>query len=164
MRSSSRRALRLVLAGLAGSFVTLPATADAPPGQYVTFTRESTTIQDSETKLEWERFFTRTLKTSAQAQTQCDASFGGLPGRIPTIKELFTIFDEEPHTAYEFKGYVTRHVHQPAFGDTTGVDRPYWSSTPVTTDPTKVWGFSFADGAMVELDASSATAYIRCVR
>ena len=164
MRSSSRRALRNLLAGLGGLLVTLPATANAPLGQYEAFTRDSPTIRDTETKLEWERFFTRTLKTGAQAQVQCDAYGAG--GRIPTIKELFTIFDEEPHREYEFGKYVTRHVDQDAFGEYTGVDAPYWSSTPVTTDPTKVWGFSFADGSMVQLDVASpaASAYIRCVR
>jgi hypothetical protein len=163
MRASSRHALRIALAALAGLFVALPATADAPEGQYVAFVRNSPTIQDNYTKLEWERFFTRTLKSGAQAEAQCVAFGSG--GRIPTIKELFTLLDEEPHSEYEFNKTVVKMIHQPAFGATTGVDAAYWSSTPAEGID-KVWGLSFADGKMVELDASSdaPSAYIRCVR
>jgi hypothetical protein len=156
--SSLRHALGIAFAMTVSS---VPVLADAPAGQYLAFTKDTPTIQDDKTKLEWQRGAPRTLKTFAQADSQCDAFGAG--GRIPTIKELFTIFDEEPHTVYDFGRNVTKQIDQSAFGSSTAIDAPYWSSTPATTAG-NVWAFSFADGTMVELPRSSGQAYARCVR
>ncbi len=159
-----KRSLRL-LAFAALALVTLPVAADAPRGdatrlaQYEAFVRDTPEINDNYTKLSWERFATRQLRTYAAAETACTTNFGG---RLPTVKELLTIVDEDPHQEYEFGKTVTKAIDQLAFGSYTGVDKPYFSSTPTgTTD--EVWGVSFADGTMVRLKKTDQ-AYARCVK
>lgn len=163
------RSLRLFLLP-AVLLVTLPVAADAPRGptpenpnrepQYQAFVRDTPVINDNFTKLAWERFAARTSRTFAAADTNCAGAFAG---RVPTVKELLTIVDEDPHQVYEFGKTVSKAIDQLAFGSYTGVDLPYWTSTPTGT-PDEVWGVSFADGTMVRLNKTSGQAYARCVR
>jgi hypothetical protein len=145
----------------------LPVAANAPPQQYARYTKASAEIQDDQTKLAWERFNTRTKKQLAGARLQCNAFGSG--ARIPTVKELLTIVDEEPHTDYEFGALVQRTIDPSAFGSNTAIDAPYWTSTPTgnanaNANASEFWGVSFADGTMKRLNANSDAAYVRCVR
>lgn len=167
-----RRPLRTLLS-TALVLVALPVAADAPNGsdpkraaQYDPFDRNSTVIHDAFTNLTWERFVPKIARTFDVAEAGCASSFSG---RMPTVKELLTLVDEEPHLEYDSSlgKNVEVAIDRYAFGNGTGgpktfTDAAYWSSTP-TGEPDEVWGVSFADGTMVRLK-TSVQAYARCVR
>lgn len=147
--------------------------AGAPLGQYDQFVRDTGTIRDTFTKLEWERCAagqacradaaqtTRTRRLWAAAQGSACAAFGG---RLPTVKELLTLVDEQPHQEYEFGKTVSKAIDQDAFGTYTSEDAAYWSSSPAD-QPGRRWGVSFRDGTMVSLPENDPTGfYVRCVR
>jgi hypothetical protein len=138
-----------------------PVLADAPIGQYEPFIGSTTTIRDSFTKLEWERNNApRTKRLWASAQGSACSTFG----RLPTVKELLTLVDEQPHSEYEFGKTVQKTIDQNAFGDFTAEDAPYWTSTPTDVSGER-WGVSFRDGTMARLKENDATGfYVRCVK
>jgi len=154
---------------LAAILLALPAAADAPtnPPQYAQFLADTPTIKDNFTHLEWDR---RTILSGIGAAAMWDsgravcssiAVFKPLDnGRLPTIKELMTILDEQPHNEYEFGAVVPKMIDQLAFADTP-VDLPYWSSSPAGVDT--YWTLSFKTGLM-EPRQKNATAHVRCVR
>jgi hypothetical protein len=152
-----------VAAVLAAILLALPAAADAPrdPPQYDRFDVDSVTIKDVRTKLEWDRRAIHPGGTLPIAFSYC-ATLATLQmtGRLPSIKELLTILDEEPHDEYEFGMVVPKMIDALAFADTP-VDLPYWSSTPAPGN--KFWTLSFKTGLM-EARASTETARARCVR
>lgn len=160
-----KRHLRMLLVASA-VLVTAPLMANAPVTQYQVFDRDATEIKDNFTKLAWQRdrigLENRTKRTYATADSRCPAVFGG---RLPTVKELLTIVDEDPHREYEFGQNVDKAIDGiggRAFASSTYVDAPYWSSTPTGTTE-EVWGVSFADGTMVRLKKTDQ-AYARCVK
>lgn len=159
MKMPRPRLSALVLAAVV--MVSLRAAADAPtnPPQYDSFTQDDPTIHDRFTKLEWERDVGKN-QTHAAALVRCSAAFGGAAGRLPTVKELLTLIDEDPHVEYEFGTNVTKLIDQPAF-DGTPVDQPYWTQTPA--DAGKVWTLNFSTGAMTAHDPT-ANGHTRCVR
>lgn len=157
---------------LAAILLALPAAADAPtnPPQYAQFIGETPTITDNFTGLDWDR---RSIlsgvgkaATWSNGRTLCKslASFAVTPpkteGRLPSIKELLTILDEEPHDEYESGAVVPKMIDQLAFADTP-VDLPYWSSSPAGNG--QYWALSFRTGAMTAL-LPDAAAHVRCVR
>jgi hypothetical protein len=150
-----------------------PVLADAPVGQYEQFVRETGAVRDNFTKLEWERCSqgqpcgpgiaqtTRTKRTWGAAEAIACSSYGG---RLPTVKELLTLVEEQPHAEYEFGKTVFKTIDQNAFGSYTAEDLPYWSGTP-TGVVNERWGVSFKDGAMVRLKETDADGfYVRCVK
>ena len=134
-----------------------PVLADAPIGHYAQFLKDTPTIKDNRTLLEWERFSQREKKAFVQAQTGCTGF-----GRLPTVKELLTLVDEDPHQEYEFGKTVVKTIDQNAFGSYTAEDAAYWSSTP-TGNANERWGVSFKDGTMVKLQEGQQF-YARCVK
>lgn len=158
---TKRRLLpRLVLAAI---LLALPAAADAPrdPPQYEAFVSESTTIRDAFTKLEWDRRnVLRNVALGVDAGCSLVASLENV-GRVPTVKELLTILDEEPHDEYEFGKVVPKMIDALAFADTP-VDKPYWTSTPAP-GVDMFWTVSFSTGEMTPR-RKTETAHARCVR
>jgi hypothetical protein len=134
-----------------------PVLADAPLAQYAFFDSDDTTINDTKTGLFWDRKPLREKKTFAQVT--CPSTY-----RLPTVKELLTLVDEQPHPEYDttIAKTVTKAIDQNAFGSYTAEDAPYWSSTPTGT-PAEYWGVSFKDGTMARLKVSDV-AYPRCVK
>jgi hypothetical protein len=152
---------RAVLAAL---LLTLPAAADAPtnPPQYAQFTSDSATIKDNFTLLEWDRRPAATTATWDVARVGCAGLVSlGPTGRLPTIKELLTIVDEEPHDEFEFGAVVPKMIDALAFADTP-VDAPYWSSTSAGGD--KYWTLDFKTGLMAALSKTQQAGFARCVR
>lgn len=147
-------------AALVAILLALPAAADAPrnPPQYAQFDTDSLTIVDNFTGLEWDRRAILKNQPYGLADSGCSFALMG-SGRLPSIKELLTILDEEPHNEYEFQKVVPKMIDQLAFA-ATPVDLPYWSSTPAGAG--MYWTLSFKDGAM-QPRVPSATAHARCV-
>ena len=157
MSQKARLLPRAVFAALV--FFVVPAVADAPRGQYERFDSKSVTIKDTFTKLEWDR---RSIVKSAQdlAGGACNGRPANPKYRLPTVKELLTILDEEPHLEYEFGKEVSKVIDQLAFPDTP-VDLPYWTSSPAAGG--QFWTLSFANGLMEPRPIGDAL-YVRCVR
>lgn len=148
--------------------VSFRAAADAPtnPPQYDAFTQDDPTIRDRFTKLEWERSVVENAEMAAadlHCTTLAFAATGGA-GRLPTVKELMTLIDEEPHLEYETRPPPPRNVakliDRSAF-DGAPVDLPYWTQTPAESG--KFWTLHFSTGEM-EARAPSERAHTRCVR
>jgi hypothetical protein len=160
-----RVAARVVLVAL---LFALPAVAAAPrdPPQYDTFDADSLTIVDNFTKLEWDRRAVLSRISYGAAGLGCSGlttlQNGGSSGRLPTVKELLTLLDEEPHVEYEFGKYVSKMIDALAF-DGAPVDLPYWTSTPAGAG--KVWTVSFSTGAMTAVSStdSAVKGNARCV-
>ena len=159
---------RLVLGAI---LLALPAAADAPrnPPQYAQFLTDTPIITDNFTKLDWDR---RSILSGVGRSTSyggagavCPSIFkSGAPGRLPSLKELLTILDEEPHNEYESGEIVPKMIDQLAFADTP-VDLPYWTSTPAGAPGSgMVWTLSFRTGAMEARSKTSGLAHVRCVR
>lgn len=158
--------LRLSLSGatLALLVLTAPALADAPIGdpQYEAFDSSSTTISDRKTILTWDRNRVLRDKGFALAASHCDAVFPGV-GRVPTVKELLTLVDEEGRQVYDTTfnpPFVYKYIDQTAFADAP-TNKPYWTST-VESDG-KVWTVDFSTGK-TQLSAPADLNHLRCVR
>jgi hypothetical protein len=158
------RPLRVALGVLA---VALPATADAPKGQYGQFDKDSTEIEDRQTTLVWDRGQVIKQVNPVQAQGYCDSTvFPANNGRVPTVKELLTLVDEDPHTEYDSKfkpPNVQKNIDQLAFADNKSpVDKPYWTSTP-GINAGEWWTVDFSTGKTLPRPATEPL-YVRCVR
>lgn len=157
---------RVVLFAL---LLALPATADAPtsPAQYERFDADSATVRDFFTTLEWDRRSVLRNVAFGAASSGCSLLGSLQPtGRLPTVKELLTILDEQPHDVYEFGALVPKMIDALAFADTPA-DRPYWTSTPAPAAPgvSMVWTVNFSSGQMTAMMADTSTkANARCVR
>ena len=165
-RLSQVRVSGLVLAVLVAAS---PALADAPtdPPQYESFVGDTTEIVDNFTKLAWDRRRVSKNQTHQSADLYC-ATFGatsGLDYRLPTVKELLTLVDEDPHLAYDtsFPGASTRKaIDQPAFpDDDTPTDKAYWTSTPGASG--SFFAVDFTTGETRELPATTPL-HVRCMR
>lgn len=149
---------RAVLAAIV--LLALPAAADAPRDQYEQFDGDSVLITDHFTKLDWDRDAVERSKLFANTNCSVKPSLGFV-GRLPSVKDLLTILDENPHTEYEGGVLVTKMIDGDAFADTP-VDLPYWTSTPA--GPGKVWVVSFSTGLMEPRSTTTEMANARCVR
>lgn len=147
--------------------VVTPAVADAPLDQYEGFDKDEVLIKDSKTKLTWQRDVRLTPGLYSAAEGFCNLTWDPGIGRLPTIKELLTIFDEAPHKEYNGQDVLV-YIDPLAFGaNRTPIDLPYWSSTPVIDSTGKftgrVWALNFGTGQMVERPKNEQ-GYYRCVR
>ncbi len=158
-----RTMLRVGLAALA---IALPATATAPKTQYERFTTDAVEITDLETTLVWDRKRVTKQANPGVAQSSCNSTVFPPNGRVPTVKELLTLVDEDPHTEYDtaFKPpYVQKYIDQNAFADTKSpIDKPYWTSTP-GFNPGEFWTVDFKTGKTA-IKTAVEPLYVRCVR
>ncbi|CAN5818967.1 hypothetical protein BH11MYX4_BH11MYX4_68100 [soil metagenome] len=166
-RPALRLASRPLRIGLAILAVALPATADAPETQYRQFDQDAAEIEDLKTTLVWDRKRGINHADPGAAQIYCDTTvFPANNGRVPTVKELLTLVDEDPHKEYSsaFKPpYVQKNIDQLAFADNNSpVDKPYWTSTP-GPNPGDWWTVDFKTGKTA-IRTTSEGLYVRCVR
>ena len=105
MHQGSMTRLRLTLrVALVAVAVALPVSADAPIGgsdqQYENFDSGNKVIIDRFTKLAWDRpsdpYPAPTSFDAAKAYCETQRSM-----RLPSLKELLTLVDEEPHDEYD---------------------------------------------------------------
>lgn len=154
------------------SLVAVPALAEAPKDQYLGFDRLATEIVDLNTQLTWSRAVPLDKVSYDSANGACATP--PFNGRLPTVKELLTLIDEQPHTENLVGSgeEVTKLIDANAFPGVlragvgaSPVDRPYWTSTPTTPNLAgPVWTLSFADGAMAPADRGLELHYYRCVK
>jgi hypothetical protein len=149
---SMKRTLRFTVLGL---LVALPVSAGAPYDQYGSFTGEDEQITDNFTKLVWVRDVSP-IGTFATAKLACGAGT-----RLPSMKELLTIVDEEPHLEYENNRVVPKMIDPSAFPDTPG--SLFWTSSVDPDDSNKVWTVNFRDGTASATEVTTTQAYVRCV-
>jgi hypothetical protein len=163
-----RWSLRIVLLGIA---VTLPGAADAPNSgddrQYEAFDTNSRTILDRFTRLEWERPpsdpYPAPMKF-ADAKAYCATVSGGSGGtgkmRLPSLKELLTIVDEDPHKEYDGQQEVDVYIDQSAFNRTPRDE--FWTSSMSTS--TKAFTVDFGTGGTQDGSVGgNDLRYVRCV-
>lgn len=161
-RRSSLKTFLLVLGAAAVvSAIARPAGARAPKLQYDQFDGSSSEIKDTKTGLTWDRFKVKKL-TLDGADLYCGSTvFPSAGGRLPTVKELLTLVDEEPHAAYENLKYVDKAIDPSAFPEPQmPTDAPYMTST--TDGKGNVWTVEFTAGTTKLLPATT-TLNVRCV-
>ncbi len=141
-----------------------PVRAIAPPTQYEPYLRATAYITDTGTTLTWHRLpvlagdVPKPLNLE-DAKNACERD--SPPGaRLPTMKELLTLVDEDPVPQYQGKQTVYPTIDIQAFPETP-VDRPYWTSTPAKD--TGALTVSFATGKTAPY-VGSVELYVRCVR
>ncbi len=156
---------RYLAAVLATSVIPLAviALADAPSDQYNTFTKDRQDIFDKHTQLRWARYQVIPVKSSDEAETKCASagfSDGGAGWRVPTVKELLTLVDEDPHQEALADGAVVRiAIDKNAFPGTP-VDRPYITAL-AAGGPQYVVDFSTG---IASTATPIGTYWVRCVR
>lgn len=152
--------LGIVLRGaLFGVLFALPVSADAPIDQYANFDSYTRFIKDNYTKLTWERPVAPypDAMTFTKAQDHCTALGTGY--RLPTLKELLTIVDEDPHYEYEGTQNVLHYIDQSAFPKTPA--KAFWTSS--MRDASHAWTVDFGSGQTDPADTGATVAYVRCV-
>lgn len=158
--------MRKYLVPIALFLIAMPAAADAPSDQYDSFDRQNDTLRDNKTGLTWDRRLdpqrSRVVTVTGnytQAETGCTIlQVGGKTGRVPSIKELLTLFDEEPHAEANGSGNSAKYIDSRAF-PLFRVDVLYFSSTAV--DATNVWTLNFQTGEM-KPSAKTDTGAVLC--
>lgn len=139
--------------------VVVPVLADAPADQYSPYVRADLEIGDTKTFLSWRRSVAADL-TFAQARNPA-LSCPEMIYRIPTMKELLTLVDEQPHNEYEDGGLVSRTIDRSAFPLTPAGE--FWSSTPYAADPSMAWVIDFKTGSAFPRSKLEKH-FVRCVR
>jgi hypothetical protein len=158
MRGAGRKGAIALGVG-AAQVVTTAVHASAPSGQYDTFFRNSTCIVDLKTKLTWQRAPLPQRLLFDDAATQCAALGAGW--RVPTVNELSTLVDEQPHLEDDNGALVEKAIDANAFPGTP-VDNPYWTSSVVAGTTDVAWDVAFSSGATFQAVRTTAN-YVRCV-
>jgi len=150
------RPLRVPLALL---LVVAPVLADAPPDQYRPFVRTDPEIRDAQTGLIWLRAPSAAVPFSG-AVAACPPN-GPVIYRVPTVKELLTLVDEQPHSEYEDGGLVSKTIDESAFPSTPAVS--FWTGSAYAQDASMAWTVDFSTG-IAEPHAKIESHPVRCVR
>ena len=140
------------------------AHADAPAGRYtVSGSTANATVTDNKTKLVWQQDAPLTNYTWEEAKSHCATVgevLGGTGWRLPTIKELATLLDQNRRN---FSLYFDTLVFPN--DDPSGF---YWSATafsgaPKDGVPPSAWTVAFHYGFISTNDRAMKN-YVRCVR
>jgi hypothetical protein len=146
----------LAVVGLAGV-----GHATAPMDQYKFFSKADETIEDTKTKLIWERRVVAAMKFDA-AVAHCNG-LDGTGWRLPTVKELLTLVDEQPLGIYDGTKIIYPAIDSNAFPVTPLAN--FWSATRHFSGVDESVVVDFSSGRTKLLTAGSVNvAYVRCVR
>jgi hypothetical protein len=145
--------VRRAFVTLSAAFLAWAVLGAAPLRRYEIF---ETQVLDSRTHLWWERFVPAQTYTQDEAKSRCaDLVLEGWgPFRLPTVKELQTIVDEQAQNPAIDRG---------AFPDTPS--ERFWSGTLYVSSAQtgESWLVGFAEG--VATHEIRTTSYrVRCVR
>jgi hypothetical protein len=150
--------VRPLLAPFALALVVAPVLADAPPDQYRPFVRTDPEVRDAQTGLIWLRAPTAPA-TFDSALSACPTQAATY--RLPTMKELLTLVDEQPHDEYENGAFVPKAIDGNAFPSTPAV--LFWTGSSNAADATTAWAVDFKTGA-ASLHPKAEAHVVRCVR
>lgn len=139
--------------------LSVAARADAPVDQYDTFLPASTTITDHYTTLTWTRAAVGGPVTPNAAPAVCNTV--ALPGkwRLPTVRELLTLVDEQPHLEHDDAGDTQRFIDPNAFLGTPPAR--FIAASPDVLNA--VWFVDFGDGT-AGVTTNGGSYWVRCVR
>lgn len=130
------------------------ARANAPAGRYSV---SNGLVTDTKTGLTWQQSFAANV-AFANASTYCSSQGGAW--RLPTVKELLTLYDYSYPTEYVY-------IDQNAFGTVTTSNAIFWSATALASDATQQWTVLFEQWVF-NVEPGSVTggdvASVRCVR
>lgn len=148
---SIARALRRSVCGCAAVWsLSASSMAAAPPGH---FEIVGDTVEDTATKLTWQRYVSARSYTLKDAASYCaDLSLEGSGWRLPSVKELQTLVDES-----RSRPAIDREV----FPDTPPTF--FWSSSNVASFSMYAWTVNFADGTDLWFPLEHEL-QVRCVR
>ncbi len=141
--------------------VAAPVSALAPTDQYEKYVFETETIVDLHTKLEWDRYRDGVPYPAEANWSKAKADCEAVGKRLPTLKELLTIVDESPYNTYVVDHNEPRYIDSSAFPKSP--DQPFWTSSIVTDNTTKVYVVDFRLG-VVDDAFKSDTRRVRCVK
>lgn len=164
MHRRVRRAVGWV--GLASVGIAGAVHASAPVDQYDWFSPADDAIWDEKTGLLWARSHA-SQRTYDQAKLYCgdleiergteiEKDF-----RLPTVKELLTLVDEQPRAVYVNGTLRYPRIDPNAFPDTPMAN--FWSVTPDPNNSGWVWLVGFDTGRMTAQGLENS-AYVRCVK
>ena len=156
MSARRRRGLRSALALAATAIVGGVGHANAPPGQYATFGRTDVCISDLWTKLTWMRAPLASPLSFSAAAASCPAGW-----RVPSVNELETLVDENPHEELENGQLLPKAIDANAF-PATPVTYPYWTSSVIPGGGQTAWAVNFQDGSTLSAPTSEPQ-QVRCV-
>lgn len=152
------RSLSLALPVLAAISLSSSGLAKASNDQYAQFDPLDDEITDAFTKLTWKRDVEAPLDFGTWVEAGQRCSFFGPAYRLPTVKELQTLVDEQPTQV----GTTLRYLDPDAFpAETSNVSAPYWSETRESS--TNYYVVDFQTGASLVQDKETK-AYVRCVK
>lgn len=164
MHQSTMKRVRIIAGTIAlGVAVTLPVSADAPSSgverQYAEFDKRDSEITDRWTHLTWDRPTDEypAAVSFAAAKASCP------PGmRLPSLRELLTIVDEDPHEKYDEvqRRNVVRYIDRNAFNSTPADD--FWTSS-LNVAGDEAWTVNFGTGTTRTSRLSGDTNRVRCV-
>ncbi|HEX6242198.1 MAG TPA: DUF1566 domain-containing protein [Polyangiales bacterium] len=144
------RPLLFCLGAALCAFSVRGGSADAPAGHFMV---GDETVEDSATKLVWERASNATARGASDAGDYCATlDLQGAGWRLPTIKELYTLVDES-RTVPAIDTEVFPET-APSF---------YWSSSSVAGFAEFTWAVDFGQGADGWFPDDKQN-FVRCVR
>ena len=139
--------------------VPVPVLADAPAKQYEPFVDTDSQIVDQQTHLVWERPSSAAPYPAPMSFAAAQLHCSNAAQRLPTLKELLTLVDEEPHEEYAGSQRVTKMINQSAFKRTPS-DADFWTSSLHLSG--RYATVSFETGLTSEASAGTSL-YVRCV-
>ncbi len=151
----------LVSLGIAGA-----VHASAPVDQYKWFSLGSTAIEDTKTGLRWVRSY-EAQKKHDEADDYCNtlvivSELGSESGwRLPTVKELLTLVDEQPRAVYVGGMLTYPTIDSNAFPDTPR--NYFWSATANPKVLDEAWVVNFGTGDILPLNTDTPV-FVRCVK
>lgn len=149
---------RVLGAMLAAAFaVAGVAHAFAPPGQYDFYGPAKKEITDLKTGLTWQRYPDPQLWTFPEAVASCVVL--GQDWRLPTVKELLTLVDEQPMHEWVGGKLTYPPIDSNAFPRTPPSN--FWTGS---RDGAFVYVVDFEFGTTATRKTSKDTAYVRCVK
>ena len=142
----------------------LPALADNSWYQFQAFNAGDVVIRDNYTRLVWQRQVAAAAVSPSAATSACQSfSAPGYPSgwRLPSVKELLTLVDEDAHDVFENGTLDTKAISLFAFPNTPS--HCFWTSSAAPGGGTDAWAVDFTDGS-AEIHHASDTCYARCVQ
>jgi hypothetical protein len=149
-----KRLASLAVVAVGVSFA-VPGQAIAPQDQYAFFTSGDVRITDNYTHLVWDR-----SSSPPFTDPNLIGSYCVWPSRLPTVKELLTIVDEDPNLRYDSaQGKNVTYYTDPEVFPDIKVDAPYCTQTFLVGGTTR-FTVDFANGKAA---ADGRACHVRCV-